>query len=125
MDTINKVIWGRNFELKINYDCYKNETILNSQIESVQLFIQDNVELESSLEYIKKFCLLNDGSNIKESSITNIFKYVMPKYLYVKRDEKKHIFALMCDYKFDIEHGIGIIFEEGKFINVVKQDYIL
>lgn len=61
----------------------------------------------------------------KGVSINNIFKYVAPKYLYVARNNEKHVVAIMCNYKFDPENGIAVIFENEKFSKIGMQDIIL
>lgn len=48
----------------------------------------------------------------------------MPKYLFVKREINKHVVA-MCNYKFDMEHGIAVVFENEMFSKIVSQDIIL
>ena len=48
----------------------------------------------------------------------------MPESLFVPRTEKKTI-AIMCNYKFDKEHGIAVVFEEGRLKEIGSQDIIL
>jgi len=39
---------------------------------------------------------------------------------------KKHCtVAIMCNCKFDMEHGIAVVFENGQFKKVGQQDIIL
>ena len=49
----------------------------------------------------------------------------MPKYLYVARDNENHIVAIMCNYRYDEENGIAIVFKNEKFLQIGKQDIIL
>ena len=34
-------------------------------------------------------------------------------------------FALMCNFRFDMEHGIAVIFENGAYKDVGPQDMVL
>lgn len=49
----------------------------------------------------------------------------MPKSLFVGRDEAKRIVAIMCDYRFDMEHGLAVVFENEQFKMIGEQDIIL
>lgn len=55
----------------------------------------------------------------------NIFKYVVPKAIFIKRDHQKHIFALMCHFKLDMEHGLALVFQENKLVKIGAEDIIL
>ena len=125
MNNIKVRLWGRQFNLDITYDCYSGENILESQKKAVQIFCEKSDEIEASLKNVKEYCLSINKNEIGDESIENIFKYVAPKYLFVPRDEKNQVVALMCNYKFDPESGIAVIFENGKFKEVGKQEIIL
>ena len=116
-------IWGREFELEVKYDCYTGEEVLETQKETVALFNDDNIT-EESLDEIKKYCLSLNSEEI-EQPIENIFKYVAPKYLFVPRDDNKKIIAIMCNYRFDMDNGIAIVFEDGKLSRIGSQNIIL
>ena len=68
------------------------------------------------------------GEEVLESqkeAFENIFKYVMPKSIFVPHTKKHRIAAIMCNYKFDMEHGIAVVFENGKLKKVGTQDIVL
>lgn len=48
----------------------------------------------------------------------------MPQALYVKRNEKKRVVSLLCNYRFDEEHGIALTFENEKLKGIGTQDDI-
>ena len=125
MNKMKIMLWGREFNLDITYDCYSNEKILKSQEMAVQDFAKATETIDSSLEEVKQYCLSINKEEIGSDVIENIFKYVAPKYLFVPRDEKKQVVAIMCNYKFDTEGGIAIVFENGKFKTIGKQEIIL
>lgn len=118
-------IWNREFDLEIRYDCYSGEQVLDSQKDAVSCFLKAKSKISDSLDKVKAYCLAQNGDEIKDDTIQNIFKYVAPKYLYVPRNKDKHMIAIMCNYKFDSENGLAIVFENEKFKEIGKQDIIL
>lgn len=125
MNKVKLLIWGREFEMEIKYDCYTGEEVLENQKEAINAFVKSEEGIAESLEKVKNYCLAQNKEDIGESEISNIFKYVMPKYLYVIRNMDKHIVSVMCNYKFDQENGIAVVFENEKFYKIGKQDIIL
>lgn len=125
MNKIKMILWGREFNLDIAYDCYSNEKVLKSQEMAVRDFSKLTDAIESSLDKVKEYCLSNNRNEIGANKIENIFKYVVPKYLFVPRYEHKQSIAIMCDYKFDAESGIAIVFENSQFMEIGKQEIIL
>lgn len=49
----------------------------------------------------------------------------MPKYLFIPQDKYTRIVAIMCNYKFDSDNGIAVVFKNEKFDTVGNQDIIL
>lgn len=125
MNKIKLNIWGREFDLDIEYDCYSDEEILQIQKDAIRYFISESTVISDAECDVKKYCIMSNLKDIGLDYIDNIFKYVIPKYLYVKRDEDKRVVAIMCNYKFDIEHGIAIVFENERLTKIGKQEIIL
>ena len=125
MNKIKVSIWGREFILDITYDCYHNESVLNSQKEAVIAFANATSAIDSSLNSVKTYCLSENREEIGSDTIENIFKYVIPKYLFVPRTTHLHVVSIMCNYKFDPENGLAVVFENEKFSKIGKQDIIL
>ncbi len=121
----NLKIWGRNIELKVEYDCFDNENLLPNQKQSFDAFIDSSDVIESSKKQLEHFILNDKMANIQEDSIDNIFRYVIPKTIYVIRSSENREIALLCDYRFDIEHGIAILFKNEKFVKICSQDEVL
>lgn len=122
--SINLCVWDRKFELPIEYDCYANEKVTREQLTAIGKFAQNALKIQESKMFVEKYCkqsLELDKSNHKKN---NIFSYIKPDYLYVKREEKPRV-AIMCKYKYDLEHGIAIIFSQDGEIEVGLQDIIL
>lgn len=118
-------IWGRAFELSIMYECYPGEEILDTQKEAFNLLADSENEIVESLDAVKKYVRETESGQLTDNSIENIFRYVMPKSIFVPHIKNRRTVAIMCDYKFDIEHGIAVVFETGKFKKVGTQDIIL
>lgn len=118
-------IWNRAFELFVTYECYSGEEILESQKEAFSMLVENTEGIAESLVAVKKYVCKTGTSQLREDSIENIFKYVMPQSIFVPHDKKHRIAAIMCNYKFDMEHGLAVVFENGKFIKVGTEDIVL
>jgi hypothetical protein len=119
----NVNVWGREFSLKIIFEVYKGEDILEIQKNALDSFVKAADVVLTSCEELKKYCLENDGERI-DNSIDNIFKYVIPESLYIRRNEQERDVVLLCRYKFDEEHGIALFFENEELEHIGSQDDI-
>jgi len=118
-------IWGRDFSLPVEYDCYDDETVTHGQIESLSNLVAHPGWIAEAKRQVEMFCssqVMEDKENNKKD---NIFSYVKPEYLFVKRDEAHPKIALMCRYRYDIEHGLAIVFSFDGIVSVGSQDMIL
>ena len=106
-------IWGREFKLEIIYDAYKGERILDTQRDALAQFIENESIVNNELDAVKKYCLKDDNMNGIET-IENIFKYVIPTAIFVERSEKNRKISLLCNYKWDSEHGLTLSFVNEK-----------
>lgn len=122
MSKVKMQIWGRDFNLEVFYKNYKGKEITENQKLTYEKFISADEAIEKSKKKIIAYIEDNYG---EVGKIENIFKYVIPKVLYISREEDQRKCALLCDFKFDIEHGIAIIFENEKFEEIASQDDIL
>lgn len=118
-------IWNREFDMDVKYDCYSGEEVLQIQKDAIATFLKSGASIDAALDQVKQYCLKNNSAEIGSDNIENIFKYVAPKYLYVARNREKHVVAIMCNYKFDSENGIAVVFENEKFNKIGMQDIIL
>ena len=122
-------IWNRGFELPIEYDCFSNEKVTDSQINALNVFLKDKALLDKAKISIEDYCKKDldedkENKNKDNKNKDNIFTYIIPHYIYVKRDEKPRV-ALMCKYKYDMEHGLAVVFHSNGKIEVGLQDIIL
>ena len=143
MNSLKMKIWGREFELGIAFNVFEGEEVTDAQKNAWDLFLKANasniVDDEKSAESqnqnnetkiaptpidiskpeVEEYCLDNSNGNEIDEPITNIFKYVIPKYFLVDCfGEEQRIVALMCNFKFDMEHGLSVVFKNEKFDEV-------
>ena len=116
-------IWGRDFRLNVIYDQYEGEEILDTQREALSSFINASDSLLKAYGELERYCIEKDQEQIGDS-IGNIFKYVVPEMIFVRRSENKRVVLLLCNYRFDEEHGIAITFENEKLKQIGTQDDI-
>ena len=124
MNKINTEIWGREFELPVIIKQFKGKEITDTQKEAVDCLEQNLNIFNSAIDEVEKYIIDNGLKENGIDEVDNIFKYVIPKSISVPKS-KKRVFALMCNFKFDMEHGLAVIFEDEKFKEVGSQDLIL
>lgn len=118
-------IWGREFSLPVDYDCYEGEEITETQIRALKQFITHTEWIEQSKSAVENYCkeqVMSDDENNKKD---NIFSYIKPECLFVKRDKDNPRIALMCKYRYDLEHGLAVVFSSDGEVAVGLQDIIL
>lgn len=119
------LLWGRLFSIPIEFDCYEGDRVTKEQINTLERLITNQNWLEKSKDYIEKYCkndVMEDNDNHKKD---NIFSYIKPEYLLVKRDKENQKIALMCKYRYDLEHGLAVVFSPNGEVTVGIQDIIL
>lgn len=124
-ETLKLIVWDREFTLPIEYDCYKGEKVTNEQKASVKTFAGHKDWIDASKPKVEEYCreqVLGDDENQKKD---NIFSYIKPDYLFVKRDDENPRVAMMCKYRYDLEHGLAVIFSSDGSVTVGIQDIIL
>ena len=124
MNKVRTQIWGREFELPVIIKQFKGKEITDTQKEAVERLEQNLDIFNLAKDEVEKYII---DSGLKEKGINeidNIFKYVIPKSISVPKS-KKRVLALMCNFKFDMEHGLAIIFEDEKLKEVGPQDLVL
>lgn len=118
-------IWGRKFTLPVEYDCYEGEEVTKAQIQALEQFKSHIEWIDQSKSIIEKYCkeqVMSDDENNKKD---NIFSYIKPECLFVKRDKDNPRIAMMCKYRYDLEHGLAVVFSSNGEVTVGIQDIIL
>lgn len=121
---LNISIWERAFLLPVEYDCYDDEIVTDAQKNAVKMMAMHPEWIVASKAQVVRFCkeeVLADNENNKKD---NIFSYIKPDYLFVKREDHPRV-ALMCKYRYDMEHGLAVVFDTDGSVKVGPQDIIL
>ena len=118
-------IWERQYDLPVVFDCFDNEEVLPIQKQALEAFLKAENTIQESKQQLEKYILNDEYAEIEGNSIDNIFKYVIPTDLYIPRTLETRTVALLCDYRFDEEHGIAIVFENEQFKEIGEQDIVL
>ena len=118
-------IWGRQFDLRVVFDCFNDEEVLPIQEQSLEEFLKAEAAIENSKKQVENYILNDDYAELESDSIDNIFKYVIPTDIYLPRTPEIRTAAILCDYRFDEEHGIAVVFENEQFKEIGTQDTVL
>ncbi len=118
-------VWGRDFSLQVEYDCYEGETVSPEQEDAIKAFMSHSEWIEEAKHTVENYCkeaVLADCENQKKD---NIFSYIKPEFLFVPRNKKCPRVLLVCKYRYDPEHGLAVVFSADGDISVGPQDIIL
>lgn len=122
-NSIEVVLWGRELKLDVVYQYYPGGGVNENQLNTLKLI--STVDFSEALVELKKYMIKNNSEEIEGESLENIYRFVMPRRVLITRETEKRVFAFMCNYKFDMEHGLAIIFENERFKEVGPKDIIL
>lgn len=117
-------IWGRHFVLDVEHDPYVGKETIEQQDEALERFLEQKDWIAASKPLVEQYChdsVMEDDENKKKD---NIFSYVMPDYIYIHRDGGSYDICLICNYRYDPEHGIAIVFLPDQKIKVGSQDLL-
>ncbi len=124
-ESLKTTIWGREFSLPVVYDCYEGETVLPIQIKALDAFISHLDWIEKAKKEVEAYCkecVDEDDENQKKD---NIFSYIKPETIFVKRESGHPRIAILCRYRYDPEHGLAVVFSSDGSIEIGAQDIIL
>ena len=127
VDSMNKIkmnIWGRDFDLPVMIKQFKGKEITDIQKDAVEKFTSCEKVVNEAKNDVEKYVIKNGLKDMGMDSVGNIFKYVIPKTISVPK-AKKRVVAIMCNFKFDMEHGMAIVFEDEKIKKIGPQDIVL
>ena len=124
MNKVKLNIWGRDFDLPVMIKQFKGKDITDEQKNALESFKTCEKAINAAKDDVEKYILKNGLRDTGMDSVDNIFKYVIPKSISVPRSKNRTV-AIMCNYKFDMEHGLAIILENEKFKRIGPQDVVL
>ncbi len=123
MSKVKIRIWDRDFELNVAYQNYPGEAITDYQEAAFNFVL--SADYEPAKAGVERYIRKHYSFELGENNLDNIFRYVMPKSILIMRTKGIPAFAVMCNFRFDIEHGIAVIFENGAFKDTGPQDLVL
>ena len=121
--TVKITLWGRDFDLSVIFQNFPGEEVTDNQREVLNSI--NSIDYTQALEELKKYIKKNNEDELGGDELTNIFRCVIPKSILIPREKDLRVFGIMCNYKFDMEHGLAIVFEDEKYKAVGPQDLIL
>ena len=116
-EKVNVNIWGKNFNLNVDFSFEGKKKTLPIQKRALNMFLNAKDEMSNALEHVKEFILADEKANVSEKEVENVFKFIVPVKLNVP---KSNVVGVQCNYKFDKDHDINIIFKKGKFAKIAK-----
>ena len=122
--TVRMLIWGREFDLPVIYDCYEGERVTRKQRQALKTLLSNPLWIENAKCSLEQYCkndVMSDDGNLKKD---NVFSYVKPESVFIKRDKEYPRVALMCKYRYDLEHGIAVVFSGAGEITIGDQEII-
>ncbi len=125
IDVLQLIIWGREFTLNVDYNLYDDEKISSNQEAMLTLLANHPDWIEASKLKVEEYCKKAVDEDERNQKKDNIFSYIKPEYLFVKHDELNPRIAIMCKYKYNLEHGLAIVFDRNGNIEIGIQDIIL
>ncbi len=120
MTSLTRKLWGREFTLSVYFEDLDDTGASEAQWDAYGRILSSWQVINDALPDLKEYCLKVDGQ-----IVDNVFTCVIPKYLFVADEDAKRVVALMCDYRYDPEHGIAIVFENEVLSEIGMQDIVL
>lgn len=125
MTSLTRKVWGRELDLRVSFEDLDDVGVGAEQWAALGHIILEWDAIDGSLPALKEHFREQSSWESERTSGNNVFRYVMPKYLFVPQGTKKRTVALMCDYRFDPEHGLALVFENERLREIGSQDIIL
>ena len=123
MNRVKVRIWDRDFELNAVYQNYPEEDVTDDQLKTLEKVPE--IDFSIAKKGVEKYILKYFKDELGEDNLDNIFRFVMPHSILIAREPGLRVFAVMCNFKLDMEHGIAIVYENEIYKDVGPQDLIL
>ena len=125
INSIDITIWNRAYSLPVEYEFYTEDILTKPQEKAIRSFTEHPEWLEDAKSQVEQYCFSEVMADENNEKTDNIFSYIKPDYVFVKRDKKNARVALMCKYRYDQEHGLAVVFSSEGKATVGIQDIIL
>lgn len=125
-ETIRLNVWGRPFDIKVYYSLFEGETVMDHTVMlgAIRKFLSKSTKLISDCKSEVEKSIIEDSEG-EVTKVDNIFKYIIPKNLYVHYDSQHpndRLITIECNYKFDPSHGRCLLWTNEQFMGCVKDD---
>lgn len=113
-------LWGRHFSLPVEYENYYGDEVSTEQLQAVCRITDHPEKIIAAKKMVETYChrdVERDKNNKKKD---NIFSYVQPRDVYVKSTEGCAI-GIMCNYRYNEDDGLAIVFYQDGTIRVGEQ----
>ena len=81
--------------------------------------------VEKAKQQVESYCKEDVEEDDRNQKKDNIFSYIKPETVFVTREKTHPRVALMCQYRYDPEHGLAIVFSKDGHVDIGSQDIVL
>ena len=125
MKNAKMTLWGKTVSLPVSYNLYPGEEILPAQEEALRWLLTDTAAKAAAKRHAERYIRKDPAAELPPEGITNLFDWVTPTAVFIPHENNRLTAAILCEYAFDPEHGLAVVFDGGKFKAVGPQDIIL
>lgn len=118
-------IWNRDLILPVYFESFKDVEVQDVQEAALAKLLENSEWITAALPIVQAYCksaLLEDETNNKKD---NVFSYVKPESIFVESASENPRVSIMCKYRYDLEHGLAVVFGNDGSVEVGLQDIIL
>lgn len=123
-DTVKANLWGSEVELDVYFEQLDFEEPTDAQLDAFSrvdaIWPHADDAIPCIVEYLKKEAV-EIGAHFEEDSWRSL---VHPTTLFVAESDDRTV-AILCEFDFDSEHGLAVVFEDEQFTAVGSQDIVL
>lgn len=125
MSSLKREVWGREFDLGVRFEDLDNEGVSDAQWDAYGHIIAAWSAVDDALSRVKEYCIEQNPDKLCDDTFGSVFRCVIPKDLFIPKTAGRRTVALMCNYRFDPEHGLAIVFEDEMLAGIGPQDIVL
>lgn len=119
---ISIAIWGKKFDIPVKFETKENENVSTTQVKALDNFVSNVPEELKNDKKISDYVIKHNASEIGGTTVSDIHKYVTPKFICIKKSNIVRGVAVVCDYKLDKDHQLALIFDNEKFKKIASVD---
>lgn len=127
IDMDNKIqtsLWGAGVELDVYFEQLDYDEPTEVQLDAFarvdEVWAQVDAAVPHIIDYVRDEAA-NLGNSVEENGV---FELVHPTTLFIAESEQR-VVAILCEFDYDPEHGLAVVFENERFKEVGAQDIVL